>query len=373
MGLESPSRELREARILVVDDEPENVRVLERLLGRVGYQEVVSTTDPRDAVPLFEAHDPDLVLLDLRMPHMDGFEVLEAFQERTPSGVYLPVLVLTGDLDPEVKERTLRLGARDFLTKPFETTEVLLRIKNLLETRRLHSELRDYSETLESRVRERTRELAHAQVEILHRLALAAEYRDDDTGQHAERVGVLSALVARTLDLPTDEVRVLRRAAPLHDLGKIGIPDAILMKPGPLTPAEYEIMKTHTEIGAKILSGSRYPLLETARTIALTHHEKWDGSGYTPGMAGDEIPRAGRIVSVADAFDSLTHRRPYRPPSSVPESLEEIRSCRGEQFDPEVVDAFLEVAERVDPEALNRLTGVPATLLAKRGLEARAS
>jgi len=366
-----PGPQLRGSRILVVDDEIANVRVLRRLLERAGYGDVLGTTDPREAVSLYEEEHPDLVLLDLHMPHMDGFEVLQGLRARIPGDVYLPVLVLTGDLDPEVKERALSMGARDFVTKPFESTEVLLRIKNLLETRHLHRELRSYSLTLEERVRARTRELADAQVEILQRLALAAEYRDDVTGEHAERVGVLTALVARSLGLEEERVKILRRAAPLHDVGKIGIPDAILMKPGPLTRAEYEVMKTHTTIGARILSGSRYPLLETAREIALTHHEKWDGSGYA-GLAGEEIPLAGRVVAVADVFDSLTHERPYKAPFSRAEAIEEIESCRGGHFDPQAVDAFLDVMERVDHADLVRLTEASAEALALEGTEASA-
>ena len=361
--------ELQGARILVVDDETANTRILERLLQRVGYEEVRTTTDPREVEGIFEAFRPDLVLLDLHMPHLDGFEVMDILDGHISEDTYLPILVLTGDLDPEVKQRALAAGARDFLTKPFETTEVLLRIKNLLETRALHEELRSYSATLEVKVRERTRELAEAQVEILHRLALAAEYRDDVTGRHAERVGVLSALIAASLDLDRERVKVIRRAAPLHDVGKIGIPDAILMKPGPLTPAEFEVMKSHTTIGARILSGTDYPLLETARVIAETHHEQWGGGGYSPGMAGEEIPLEGRIVAVADVFDSLTHERPYKSAASVDESLEEIRRERGEHFDPDVADAFLGVAQELDGVPVDRLVGVPVEILT-RGVEA---
>ncbi|MFP3948483.1 MAG: two-component system response regulator, partial [Longimicrobiales bacterium] len=320
---ELASEELLEARILIVDDEPANLRVLERLLNRVGYGRIRTTDDPREVESLFEEFRPDLVLLDLHMPHLDGFEVMEMLDERIPSDVFLPILVLTGDPDPDTKRRALSVGAKDFVGKPFEATEALLRIKNLLETRTLHEELRAYSETLEEKVRGRTRELAEAQTEILHRLALAAEYRDDVTGRHAERVGVISALVAQVVGLSDEEVKVIRRAAPLHDVGKIGIPDAILMKPGPLTPQEFEVMKSHTTIGERILSGTAYPLLETARVIALYHHEKWDGSGYQPGRAGEDIPLVGRIVAAADAFDCLTHERPYKESESTQAAKDE--------------------------------------------------
>ncbi len=353
-------QDLEQSRILIVDDEPHNVRLLERLLNRVGYHQITTTTDPRSVPQLFAELEPDLVLLDLHMPHMDGFEVMGQIVPSLPRGTYLPILVLTGDLDPERRERALSAGAKDFITKPFEATEVLLRIKNLLETRQLHQQMRRQNETLEVKVRERTQELAQAQVEILHRLAIAAEYRDDITGQHAERVGMVAALLAQELGLPDEEVKLIRRAAPLHDVGKIGIPDAILMKPGRLTKAEFAIMKTHTVIGGRILSGSRYPLLELARTIALTHHERWDGNGYA-GVPGEQIPLVGRIVAVADVFDSLTHERPYKRAFTLAEAVEEILRERGQHFDPDVVDAFGRLLVAGELRSLG-VAGVPAAL-----------
>lgn len=351
----------RDGRIFIVDDEEANVRVLTRLLSRAGFPEVRSTTDPREVLEIFREFRPDLLLLDLHMPHLDGFAVMEALQDELPEEEYFPILVLTGDTSKESKERALATGAKDFLGKPFDVTEAVLRIRNLLETRRLHRQLRTHNETLEERVRERTRELAEAQVEILHRLALAAEYRDDTTGRHAERVGLLSALLARELGLPEEEVRLVRRAATLHDVGKIGVPDAILMKPQSLSAREFEVMKGHTEIGARILSGSRFPLLRMAREIALSHHERWDGTGYT-GRAGDEIPLVGRIVAVADAFDCLVHERPYKQPVSLDEAVGEIRSEGGWHFDPAVVEAFEALLER---GTLERLDDMVRTSLAE--------
>ncbi|MDH5589586.1 MAG: response regulator, partial [Gemmatimonadota bacterium] len=249
------SPELRDARILVIDDEAQNVRSLTRLLTWAGYTTIRGVTESADAVRTFVEWEPDLLLLDLRMPGMDGFEVMEALSPLVPDGEYLPILVLTGDLDDTSRNRALTAGARDFLTKPFETTEVLLRIENLLETRHLHQRLRRQNVHLEHKVQERTRELADAQVEILYRLALAAEYRDDVTGQHAERVGVLSGMIAGVMDFAENDVDLIRRAAPLHDVGKIGVPDAILMKPGRLTEDELEVIRSHVDIGAQILSG----------------------------------------------------------------------------------------------------------------------
>jgi putative two-component system response regulator len=345
--------DLNRHRILIVDDEPMNVRVLTRMLASAGYTEVATTSDPREVLTLFRSFDPDLLLLDLRMPYLDGFQVLELLTNEIPAGEYFPVLVLTGDLATDVRERALLTGARDFLTKPFDLTEVLLRIRNLLETRALHLALKEYNETLEDRVLERTRELAEAQLEILRRLALAAEYRDDITGRHAERVGLLSALLAHELGLPAEEVRLLRRAATLHDVGKIGVPDSILMKPAKLSSEEFELMKGHTEIGARILSGSRYPLLRMAREVALSHHEKWDGSGYSLGCSRDEIPLVGRVVAVADVFDSLTHSRPYKGAFSFSDAVSLILEGKGNHFDPLIVDAFIELVNRDEVTGLD--------------------
>jgi putative two-component system response regulator len=336
--------ELAHSRILVVDDEEDNVRVLAQMLRWAGYEKLDLTSDPFEALRLFEAHSPDLVLLDLHMSGLDGFGVMERLAPRVKPGEWIPFLMLTGDLDPEVRERALSAGARDFVLKPFDVGEVLQRIKNLLETRHLHLRLRRHADELEEKVRERTAQLAETQVEILRRLAVAAEYRDDVTGEHAERVGALAALIAEEMALSTEQIELIRRAAPLHDVGKIGVPDAILMKPAPLTPAEFEVMKAHTEIGARILGEGNFPLLRVACEIVRTHHERWDGSGYL-GKRGDDIPLAGRIVAVADVFDVITHRRPYKEPDSVDEAVARVREDAGRHFDPVVVEAFMRVIE----------------------------
>jgi putative two-component system response regulator len=248
--------------------------------------------------------------------------------------------VLTADLTPQAKQKALSEGARDFLTKPLDFTETLLRIYNLLEIRCLHVDLERHNERLEERVRERTQELEQAQAEILHRLALASELRDDDTGQHTQRVGQLAALLARALGLPDDQIELIRQAAPLHDVGKIGIPDSILLKPATLTAEEMERVKQHTELGRRLLWGSKSPVLQMAEQIALFHHERWDGNGYH-GLKGEAIPLEARIVSVADTFDVITHTRPYKPPKSVAFAIDTILREKGRQFDPRVVDAFL--------------------------------
>ncbi|HEX4835940.1 MAG TPA: HD domain-containing phosphohydrolase [bacterium] len=322
----------KNARILIVDDQEANVRLLEGILKRAaGYHALRSTTDPREVMSLYVEFQPDLILLDLHMPHVDGFGVMDQLKEIVPEDVFLPILVLTADVTPEAKQRALASGAKDFLAKPFDPTEVLLRIKNLLETRTLHLELRA--------------QLSDAHLEVIDRLAIAAEYRDDETGEHIKRVGQTSALVARALKLPPEQVLLIRRAATLHDVGKIGIPEHILLKPGRLTPDEFNVMKSHTTIGAKILSGGQFPLLQMAEVIALTHHERWDGSGYPRGLKGEAIPLLGRIVAVADVFDILTHPRPYKKAWLAEEAIAELQRAAGTQFDPSVVEVFLGLHE----------------------------
>jgi putative two-component system response regulator len=338
--------EIRRGKILIVDDEEANVALLEELLLNAGYLNLISTTDPRQVLPLFLDFQPDLILLDLQMPYLDGHALMRQLGPRIPPGSYLPILVLTADLSPEAKQRALSLSAKDFVNKPFDRAEVLLRIRNLLETRLLYLQVQNQKELLESRVAERTQELQDAQTEILERLARAAEFRDDNTGQHTRRMGETSALIARVLGQPDPWVELMRRAAPLHDLGKIGIPDSILLKPGKLTAEEFEVMKTHTVIGSSILSGSRSPALQMAEVIALTHHERWDGTGYAR-LKGETIPLEGRIVAVADVFDALTHVRPYKPAWPTDEALQEIAHQSGRHFDPRIVEAFMQIIPEV--------------------------
>jgi putative two-component system response regulator len=275
------------------------------------------------------------------MPHVDGLEVMQQLSD-IAEATYLPILILSADVTPEARRDALSRGAKDFLNKPFQPDEILLRIKTLLETRLLYLQIQSQNHVLEAKVRERTRALEEAQMEIVERLAVAAEFRDDNTGQHTQRVGQMSALLAKQLGMADAQVSLVRRAAPLHDVGKIGVPDKILLKLGTLTEEEFAIVKTHTVIGARILSGGKFPLLRLAEEIAFSHHERWDGSGYA-GLSGTDIPLAGRIVAVADVFDALTQQRPYKPAWSIGEAIAEIERQRGQQFDPGVVDAFLRI------------------------------
>lgn len=330
------------ARILVVDDEPDNVAFVRRILEADGYCDLHDTRDPREVWALTAELDPDIILLDIVMPHLDGYQVLELLREADPEHAYRPVLVLTSDESRPAQRKAWASGAKDFLTKPLSPSEVRVRVRNLLETRMLHRALREQNERLEERVLERTSELEVARLQVLYRLARAAEYRDDDTGQHTRRVGRSSAAIARAMGLGSTEIQWIEMAAPLHDVGKIGIPDSILLSAGKLSPAEFEIMKTHCEIGADLLASDDVPLLELAAEIALSHHECWDGSGYPNGLAGSDIPLAGRIVAVADTFDALTHARPYKHAWPVEGALDELERLRGVAFDPDVIDAFKE-------------------------------
>ena len=334
---------IKNAHILIVDDNEANVLYLEAVLRKSGYTNIRSTTDSRLALPLFKQCQPDLLLLDLMMPHLDGFAIIEQLKPFVAANSYLPVLVLTADASSETRRRALSSGANDFLIKPFDPGEIVLRVHNLLSAWFLHVLPQQQNVILEEKVRERTKELEDSQLEVLERLAQAAEFRDDDTGQHTRRVGEIAALLASALGMPEEQIEVIRRAAPMHDVGKIGISDMILLKPGKLTDEEFDTIKTHAAIGARLLAGGRSSLVKTAEIIAGSHHERWDGNGYPNQLAGEEIPIEGRIVAIADVFDALTHERPYKKAWPVEEARSEIERQSGKQFDPHIVEAFLRV------------------------------
>ena len=330
------------ASILIVDDQPTNVKLLQRMLEGSGFTNVLTTTDSRQVTPLYQQHRFDLVLLDINMPHINGFEVMEQLTH-VEKDSYVPILVLTAQTDNETRLRALDLGAKDFLTKPFDRVEVLTRIRNMLEVRLMHNQIRDHNKILEEKVQIRTRELMDTRLEIIRRLGRAAEYRDNETGFHIIRMSNFAQVIGKSYGMSAYDAEILLHASPMHDIGKIGIPDRILLKPGQLNEEEWEIMKSHAVIGAEILSGHNSDLIETARVIALTHHERWDGTGYPNKLAGEDIPLVGRIVAICDVFDALTSERPYKRPWSIEESLEYIESNAGKHFDPEVVAIFLQV------------------------------
>ena len=329
-----------DARLVVVDDHGPNVLALEALLAQWGVQHVFSTTRSAEAHGLCARHEPDLVLLDLHMPQPDGFEVMRRLRALAAPGLPLPVLVLTADITPEARRRALELGARDFLTKPFDPVEAQLRVRNLLAARRHEQALAGRTDDLEQVVRARTREVEASRLEVLDRLALAAEYRDDLTGAHTRRVAATARAVAARLGTDAETLRLVELAAPLHDVGKIGVPDALLRKAGTLAADEQAVMRRHTLIGARMLTGSESPILQVAEQVALRHHERWDGAGYPDGLSGVDIPLVARIVAVADVFDALCCARPYKPPWSIDQAVSEVLDASGTQFDPDVVAAF---------------------------------
>ena len=330
----------RPARLLIVDDQEQNIRLLEKILEKAGYEHVSSTSDSTKAVELQARFKPDLILLDVHMKEKDGFQVLEDLVSCNGRADHIPVIMITADDSAETKRRALALGAKDFVGKPFDSAEVLLRIRNHLETRFLYQRLRDQNASLELMVTERTKELEQSQLEVLERLAAAVEFRDDDTGNHTRRVAEVSAMLGHAIGLEPTTVELIRRAAPLHDIGKVGIPDSILLKAGPLTSHEFETMKTHTVIGSRMLSKGRSELVRFSQRIARSHHEWWDGSGYPDRVSGQSIPLEARIVAVADFLDALTHDRPYRPAWGIEDTLTEIKRRSGSHFDPTIVKAL---------------------------------
>lgn len=344
-------------RILVVDDNAANVSVDVQMLTEAGYSSVSSTLDPEQAVTRCVRECPDLLVLDLHMPRLDGFGVMKRLDSLLREPMALPVLVMTADVTVETRLRALTLGARDFVTKPLDQTEFLLRVHNLLQTRHLQLELQARNGQLATQVDKRTASLQRARLETLERLGRVSEYRDYGTYEHAGRIGRIAEQLALELGLPPEEAELIGRAAPLHDIGKIGIPDRILLKSAALTDKEWVIMKRHTTIGAEILSGGTCPILGTAEEIARCHHERLDGKGYPHALAGEEIPYAARIVAVVDVFDALTHDRPYKRAWPAHSALHEIRGDAG-HFDPGVVAALdrlrlmeVDVAVRREPLA----------------------
>ena len=336
--------EAHQSAIMLVDDEAANIKLLERTLRSDGYSNLYSTTDPRTVLDLFQKHKFDLIILDLNMPFMDGFEVMRQLQSLDRDGIP-PILVLTAQHDHEYLVHALQIGASDYVTKPFSIEELLVRVRNLIQVQLYHAFIRERNQHLEELVHERTRELYDTRLQIVRRLGRAAEYRDNETGMHIIRMSKMAMILAESSGMSSRDCELILNASPMHDIGKIGIPDYILLKPGKLNPAEWEIMKTHTTIGAEILSGDDSELLSMSRIIALSHHEKWDGSGYPEGLKGEQIPLVGRIVALSDVFDALASPRPYKNGWTLEATMKYIDDNRGKHFEPRLVDLF---KERID-------------------------
>jgi putative two-component system response regulator len=338
--------------ILIVDDEPQNIELLEAYLVPQGY-EIVKAANGEEALGKLSDNQIDLILLDVKMPGMDGFEVTRRVRQDDKKRL-LPIILVTALRETEDRVKGIEAGCDDFLSKPVDKMELLARVRSLLKVKAYNDLMNNYRKELESEVTGRTEELKHAfekikaaSLETIYRLSMAAEYKDKETGAHIKRMSLYSAAVTRRMGLTESTIETILYAAPMHDLGKIGIPDLILMKPAKLDPVEWEIMKQHTVIGAKILQGSDAEFIRLGETIALSHHEKWDGSGYPNSLKGIEIPITGRITAIADVFDALTSKRPYKEPFSVEKSLAIIREGRGSHFDPDVADAFFAIQDEI--------------------------
>ena len=330
--------EPKTATILIVDDQPENIDVLRGLLKN-DYTLRVATSGERALAVAQSEPQPDLILLDISMPQMDGFEVCRRLRAdlRTQS---IPVIFVTALISVDDEARGLALGAVDYVTKPISPAVVEARV-------RLHLALHDRERHLAHLVEEKTRELRDTRLQIIRRLGRAAEYKDDETGNHVIRMSYYARLLAVAAGLSEHQADVLYSAAPMHDIGKIGIPDGILQKPGKLTPEEWQIMRQHPAIGAGIIGKHEDPMLETARIVALTHHEKWDGTGYPRQLKGEAIPLVGRIVAIADVFDALTSERPYKKAWPVKDAADYIAAQSGLHFDPRLASAFLGILPSV--------------------------
>jgi putative two-component system response regulator len=333
--------------IAIVDDVALNLRLMQHLVGRLPDCVPVLFEQSARALEWCASNDPDLVIVDYMMPAPDGLEFAQRFR-MLPGKADTPLLMITANTELDLRYRALEAGINDFLNKPIDRTEFLARARNMLRLRVVQKQLADRAAWLETEVRKATAEIAARELETIVRLARAAEFRDPETGAHIQRMANYSRLIARAIGLPESEQEILLRAAPLHDVGKLGTPDRILLKPGRLTADEWAVMKQHAAIGYEILRESASPVIQAGATIALSHHEKYDGSGYPGGLTGEAIPLYGRIVAIADVFDALTSARPYKRRWSVTEALAWMQEQAGRHFDPALLAAFTGVL----PEAL---------------------
>ncbi len=357
-----------DSKIMIVDDESANIMVARKYLRDAGYTNFICTTDPVEAMDTVDKCEPDVLLLDVVMPEVSGLDILRVLR-LVRDTEHLPVLILTASVGAETRQEALQLGATDFLTKPVDPNELLPRVRNALLVKAYQDRLASHVDKLEQEVRRRTAELEVSRQEIVHALARVAEYRDDCTGCHVVRVGRYAGIIARALGLNEDGVRLLEMAAQMHDVGKIAIPDAIINSPGKLSPEEFGIiqshcavsksilepmperewhqLQTHPTLGADLLQIRTSPLLMLAARIAQTHHERWDGTGYPVGLAGEDIPIEGRITAVADVFDALSAPRSYKPPFPREKCFAILEEGRGTHFDPTVLDAFFTQSEEI--------------------------
>ena len=376
VSLSADRSALRSCKIMIIDDEPLVIRVVKRFLAGEGFTNFVTIEDSRNAMEAIKRESPDVVLLDIMMPNVTGLDILRQ-RQKDQSLMLVPFIILSATSENQVKREALSFGATDFLSKPVDASDLTVRVQNSLMVKRHHDHIANYATELEDQVRARTQQIARSREQIIHCLARAAEYRDNETGEHVIRVGKVCAVIADELGFGANYCHQIELAAQLHDVGKIGIPDSVLLNPGKLSQAEFEVMKKHcalgcqimeplaetmdpltesqaaqvrehAKVGGLIIQDVDSPMLELAAIIARTHHEKWDGSGYPNGLKGDQIPIEGRICCCADVFDALSSERPYKPKFPLQKCLEIMISERGTRFDPIVLDAFLNRLKDID-------------------------
>ncbi len=368
-SLDRAKDSVRAAKIMIIDDEQLVIKVVKRYLSAEGYANFITVSDSRQAIEKVREEQPDVILSDINMPDVTGLDILRV-RQRSPVLTSIPILILSASEGQDIKRQALELGATDFLAKPVDPCDLSLRVQNALIVKRHHDHLANYAKQLEAEVSEQIHQLEQSREQIVHCLARAAEYRDNETGEHIIRVGKYCRVIAEQLGFPADYCRKIELAAQLHDVGKIGIPDSVLLNPSRLTSEEFDVMKTHCGVGLEIMeplskkdqervrrhasSGGFImdvvdsPMLEMAASIARSHHEKWDGTGYPSKLAGEAIPIEGRICCVADVFDALCSERPYKPKFPLKKCLEIMLSERGTRFDPAVLDAFFARFERIE-------------------------
>ena len=351
VALDDLNARILAARILVVDDNEDQLDLMEVMLRRYGYRNTDRTSDPVSVAASYAAKPYDLILLDMEMPVMNGVAVMRELK-RELHGEFMPVIVLTAHEGAEVRLQALKEGARDYISKPFVDAEFAHRIRNHLEVRMLYREREMQNEILEQRVSERTEELKETQAEILRRLAKAGEFRDNDTGNHVTRVSHSCRVLAQAAGVDAHLTEMIYMASPLHDIGKIGVPDHILLKKGRLTDDEMVIMRQHVDYGVEMLGNHPAPVLQVACSIAQNHHEKWDGSGYPKALSGVAIPIEARMVAICDVFDALTSERPYKVAWSVEKAVDFLQENAGSHFDPHLIDRFVGILP--DIEAIRR-------------------